>query len=229
MDTAVSKLILFDIDGTLVSAGGAGTRSMNLAFNELFNIQNAFKNIPMAGKTDIQIMKEGLKLHDLSYMDGNVEKMMNAYIRFLQQEIDNPLRHVMPGIRESLELLSNMKMTLGLLTGNLDKGAKIKLGAFGLNGYFLDGAFGSDDEDRDNLLPIAIDKFAEKGFNFSPDTCVVVGDTPRDVRCAKIHGASCIAVATGPYSKKDLLKTDADIIIDSFEETEKYISFISDC
>lgn len=224
----MSKLILFDIDGTLVSMGGAGTRAMNLAFNEIFGIPDAFKNIPMAGKTDIQIMKEGLKLHRLPYMDGNVEKMINGYIRFLEKEVDNPLRHLKPGIKESLDSLNEMKITLGLLTGNLEKGAKIKLGAFNLNEYFLAGAFGSDDEERDNLLPIAIDKFAKKGFKFTPDTCVVVGDTPRDVRCAKIHGAACIAVATGPYSKNDLLRTDADIVIDSFADTEKYISFIKD-
>ena len=223
------KLILFDIDGTLVSTGGAGTRSMNLAFHELFGIQDAFKNIPMAGKTDIQIMKEGLKTHGLPRMDGNVEKMMNGYIKFLQMEIDNPLRYVMPGIRETLEWLNTMNMSIGLLTGNLEKGAKIKLSAFNLNEYFTDGAFGSDDEDRDRLLPIALDRFSEKGLSFSPDDCIVVGDTPRDVRCAKIHGASCIAVATGPYSKDALLATEADMVLDSFTETEKYISFISEC
>ena len=224
----MKKLVLFDIDGTLVSTGGAGTRSMNLAFNELFGVQDAFKNIPMAGKTDLQIMKEGLKTHGLPHLDGNVEKMMNGYIKFLQIEINNPMKHLMPGIKESLALLNEMSMTIGLLTGNLEKGAKIKLGAFNLNEYFLDGAFGSDDEDRDKLLPIAIDKFSGKGFKFFPADCIVVGDTPRDVRCAKIHGAGCIAVATGPYSKEALLDTKADIVIDSLAETDKYISFISE-
>ena len=222
----MKKLILFDIDGTLVSMGGAGTKAMNLAFNELFSIGNAFKEIPMAGKTDIQIMKEGLKLHSLPYMDGNVDKMINGYLKFLRKEVNNPLKHLKPGIKNSLELFNKMNMPLGLLTGNLENGAKIQLGTFNLNEYFLEGAFGSDDEDRDNLLPIAIDKFAKKGLSFSPKTCIVVGDTPRDVRCAKIHGAGCIAVATGPYSKEDLLKTDADVVVSSFEETDKYMPFI---
>ena len=84
-----------------------------------------------------------------------------------------------------------MDMVIGLLTGNLEKGANIKLSAFGLNDYFLDGAFGSDDEDRDKLLPIALGKFAQKGFEFGLEDCIVVGDTPRDVQCAKIHGAHC--------------------------------------
>ncbi|MBI4681791.1 MAG: HAD family hydrolase [Nitrospirae bacterium] len=226
MSNRDKKLVLFDIDGTLISAGGAGTRSMNLAFHALFGIKEAFKDIPMAGRTDPQIMKDGLKFHGLPYMDGNVGKMQEAYLKFLEHEINNPLRHVKPGIKETLSLLHDMDMVMGLLTGNLEKGAEIKLGAFGLDDYFLDGAFGSDDEDRDKLLPIAIAKFTKKGFRFSPKDCIVFGDTPMDVRCAKVHGAYCIAVATGPYSKQDLLNTDADIVIDSFAQTWEYMNFL---
>lgn len=227
MNNNINKLVLFDIDGTLVSTGGAGTRSMNLAFHELFGIPDAFKDIPMAGKTDPQIMKEGLKCHDLPYLDGNVEKMMNGYIKFLQQEIDNPHRHLMPGISASLDLFRETGIPVGLLTGNLEKGAEIKLGAFGIYSCFIDGAFGSDHEDRDSLLPIAIEKFAARGYTFLPSDCIVIGDTPRDVQCAKIHGAYCIAVATGPYSREDLLNTDADIILDSLEGTDRHMTFIN--
>lgn len=229
MSSNGKKLVLFDIDGTLISAGGAGTRSMNLAFHALFGIRDAFKDIPMAGRTDPQIMKDGLKLHDLPYMNGNVGKMEAMYLEYLEHEINNPLRHLKPGIKETLSVLHDMHVVIGLLTGNLEKGANIKLNAFGLNDYFLDGAFGSDDEDRDKLLPIAIRKLARKGFEFAPEDCIVVGDTPRDVQCAKIHGAHCIAVATGPYSKEILLNTDADIVIDSLTETEKYMNFIISC
>jgi phosphoglycolate phosphatase-like HAD superfamily hydrolase len=220
------KLILFDIDGTLITAGGAGTRSMNRAFYELFGIPDAFKNIAMAGKTDIQIMKEGLRVHGFPCMDGNLSSMKEKYLYFLRQEIENPRRSIKPGIRKALEMLNQIGMINGLLTGNLEEGAKIKLGAFGLYRYFIDGAFGSDNEDRDKLLPIAIEKFAKKGFKFSPEDCIVIGDTPRDVKCAKIHGAYCVAVATGPYSKEELLATDADIVFDSFQETEKCVELI---
>ncbi|MBI5666174.1 MAG: HAD family hydrolase [Nitrospirae bacterium] len=223
------KLVLFDIDGTLISAGGAGTRSMNLAFHALFGIRDAFKDIPMAGRTDPQIMKEGLKFHSLPYMNGNVAKMEAMYLEFLEHEINNPLRHLKPGIKGALSLLNEMGMVIGLLTGNIEKGADIKLSAFGLRGYFLDGAFGSDDEDRDKLLPIALGKFAQKGFKFAPENCIIVGDTPKDVQCAKIHGAHCIAVATGPYSKESLLDTSADVVIDSLAETERYMNFIMSC
>ncbi len=223
----MNKLILFDIDGTLVSMGGAGTKAMNLAFNELFSIDDAFKEIPMAGKTDIQIMKEGLKLHGLPCIDNNLNSMKNGYLKCLRKEVNNPFKHLKPGIINSLGIFNKMNMSLGLLTGNLENGAKIKLETFNLNEYFLEGAFGSDDEDRDNLLPIAIAKFAKKGLRFTPKNCIVVGDTPRDVQCAKVHGAACIAVATGPYSKEDLLKTDADVVVSSLEETEEYMPFIT--
>ncbi len=222
-----NKLILYDIDGTLVTTGGAGIRALDRAFHHLFNIENAYNGIPMAGRTDSQIMKDGLKAHGFPHMDGHLSKMQDSYLHFLSEEVENPDRAIMPGIIESLNVLKEMGMTLGLLTGNLEKGAMIKLGAQGLNGHFIDGAFGSDHEDRDELLPIAIQKFRAKGLDFIPQDCIIIGDTPKDVRCAKIHGAQCIAVATGPYSKEDLLKTDADVVLDSLQNKDDYISFIT--
>ena len=222
----MKKLILFDIDGTLITAGGAGTRSMNFAFRELFGIEEAFRNIPMAGKTDIQIMKEGLKTHGLPYLNGNVDRMTEKYIDFLTVEINNPQRRLKRGVQEALGMMKGMNMTIGLLTGNLRTGARIKLGACGIDHYFIDGAFGSDHEDRDRLLPVALEKFSARGLHFSPEQCVVIGDTPRDVQCARIHGAGCIAVATGPYSREELLKTDADIVVHSLSETDTYMNFI---
>ncbi len=222
----MKKLVLFDIDGTLIHTGGAGTKSMDLAFNRLLGIKNAFAGISMAGKTDPQIMKEGLQRYGVKDNNGILEKLINEYLDILKVEIENPLRTVKPGIIEVLDLLKKHNTSTGLLTGNLEKGARIKLESFGISGYFPDGAFGSDHEDRDMLLPIAIDKFSKMGFEFSPEDCVVIGDTPRDVRCAKVHGAYCIAVATGPYSKEDLLDTDADVVFDSLQDTDKCMEFI---
>ncbi|RJQ16422.1 MAG: HAD family hydrolase [Nitrospiraceae bacterium] len=219
-------MILFDIDGTLISPGGAGTRSLDMAFHELLGIRNAFRDIPMAGKTDIQIIKEGLGAHGISNPDGKVEKIRDLYLDYLGREIDNPRKSLKPGIKEILDLLREMKMPVGLLTGNLETGARIKLDSFGLNEYFLDGAFGSDDEDRDRLLPIALKKFAAKGFAFTAGECIIVGDTPRDVKCAKIHGARCVAVASGPYPKEDLLRTDADMVFDSLEDISAFMDFL---
>jgi len=207
------RLFLFDIDGTLITTGGAGTRSMNLAFEELFGIENAFRDISMAGKTDLQIMKEGLSKHGISFNSGNLERMRDGYLRFLRREIENPDRGLMPGIEEFLQYLKDNDVATGLLTGNLEEGARIKLDACGIFDYFIDGAFGSDHEDRDRLLPIAIEKFGSRGMNFRPEQCIIIGDMPRDVRCARVHGAVCIAVATGPYSREALEKTDADAVV----------------
>ena len=220
------KLVLYDIDGTLITAGGAGTRSLNRAFQRLFGVEEAFKSVPMAGKTDPQIMREGMKLHGLDHLDGNVDKMIEKYLYFLKEEIENPMRHIMPGIQESLDLFGNKGMTIGLLTGNLEKGAKIKLSPFGIFDYFNSGAFGSDHEDRDELLPIAIEKYKKQGLNFLPKDCYVIGDTPRDVQCAKVHGAHCIALATGPYFIDDLRNTEADIVFESLEDVDRCYRFI---
>lgn len=222
----MKKLILFDIDGTLMHTGGAGTRSMNLAFENLFCVKDAFKGISMAGKTDMQIMKQGLRAHSLPDMDGSLTGLVDSYLKFLNEEIDNPDRTLKPGIQRILDVLKGVSAALGLLTGNLEKGAHIKLKAFEIDGYFLAGAYGSDHEDRDMLLPIAIDKFSRMGFDFSPSESIIIGDTPRDVRCAKVHGAKCIAVATGPYSKEDLLATDADLVFDTLEDIDRCVSFI---
>ncbi len=222
----MKKLILFDIDGTLVHTGGAGALSMNKAFLERFGIQDAFKNILMAGKTDRQIMREGLISRSLPYMDGNVDLLVKGYLQNLRVEINNPRRKLKPGIIEVLNVLREKGAVLGLLTGNLEQGAKIKLEAFNLNEYFLDGAFGSDHEDRDRLLPVALEKFSRRGLSFSPGDCIVVGDTPLDVQCARIHGARCLAVATGPYTKEQLLNTDADIVFDTLEDIDRCLEFI---
>lgn len=220
-------LILFDIDGTLIDSGEAGTRSLNLAFQELFSIKDAFKDIQMAGKTDIQIMKEGLLRHGIS-IDGNLAHIIERYLRHLQNEINNPWRHLKPGIKKLLEDLSQRKEShLGLLTGNLEQGARIKLEPFGLNRYFPTGAFGSDDEDRNSLLPIAIERFKIlTGKDFRPEDCIIIGDTPRDVYCSKPYGAKCIGVATGPYRAEALKKAGADVVFEDMRNIKEVLNFL---
>ncbi len=219
-------LLLFDIDGTLLESGEAGTRALNRAFEEVFSITDAFKGIKMAGKTDLQIVKEALRRHGIDSSDGALTALLERYVDILKREINNPRKRLKPGVREFLELLSQRGLVAGLLTGNLRAGAEIKLGAFQLNRYFIDGAFGSDHEDRNRLLPIAIERFRKRGYSFSPEQCIVIGDTPRDVECAKIHGARCVAVCTGPYSYGELLQTEADMVVETLKEAERVMSFI---
>ena len=209
------RFILFDIDGTLIDPGGAGRRSVTRAFYEMFSIHEAFAGARMAGKTDIQIIKEGLTRYGLPMGDGVLSSVLTRYVGILQREIPNPKGHINPGV---VELLDALRKTdgywLGLLTGNIERGARIKLGAFGLNRYFPIGAFGDDSEDRNSLLPIAVKKLKTRaGIDVGYNDCIVVGDTPLDVECSKPFGAISVAVATGPYSYESLLKAGADFVL----------------
>lgn len=214
-------VILFDIDGTLIDSGEAGSRSLNLSFTELFSIRDAFHGISMAGKTDTEIIKEGLQKHGIS-AEGNFEVFINTYLKHLQKEIDNKRKHVKPGIYELLEELTIIKdIHLGLLTGNIEPGARVKLEPFDLNKYFPIGAFGSDDEDRNKLLPIALKRFEERcRRKIRVNECVIVGDTPRDVQCATINGARSLGVATGPYSIDELKEAGADYVMKDLSSYE---------
>ena len=220
------RLVLFDIDGTLIDSGGAGVRSLDLALNDLFSIENGFHGISMAGKTDTQIIKEGIIKHGLS-ANGTIDAVIKAYLNYLRREINNDRKHVKPGIYEVLEELKPLQdLGLGLLTGNIEEGARIKLEPFRLNEYFPAGAFGSDDEDRNNLLPIAVKRFEELfQQKIEADNCIIVGDTPRDVECAHIYGAMCIAVATGPYSYNDLIEAGADYVVQDLSDRNALLQF----
>lgn len=223
----MDKLILFDIDGTLVDTGKAGSRSLDIIFREYFSIENAFEKINMAGKTDVQIIKEGLIEHNLPYKSSIIAELIELYLETLSREINNSHKRTMPGVLEILELLNNHNglFALGLLTGNMERGARIKLDAFDLNKYFPFGAFGSDDEDRNKLLPLALKRFEgiyQKNVDFND--CLIIGDTPRDVHCSKPYGAYCIAVATGPYSARDLHEAGADSVMEDLSDIKEFIN-----
>jgi phosphoglycolate phosphatase-like HAD superfamily hydrolase len=222
------KFILFDIDGTIMDSGGAGTRAMDTAFMELFSVGNAFQTISMAGKTDMQILREGFELHAIDCSNGVVPEFYRIYVRYLKENMKSSGGHIKPGIREALKQLHEQEeCILGLLTGNIEEGARIKLDFFGLNDYFNIGAFGNDDEDRDRLLPVAVDKlFKRNSLHVSFRDCIVIGDTPRDISCSKPYGAFSVAVATGPYSAATLSEAGADIVLNDLSDTETFMSIL---
>jgi phosphoglycolate phosphatase-like HAD superfamily hydrolase len=221
------KLVLFDIDGTLIDSGGAGIRALDLALRELFSIENGFQGISMAGRTDTHIIKEGLSRHGIP-VDGNLPEVIKTYLSYLSAEIHNNRKKIKPGIYEVLEILDSMdNILLGLLTGNIEQGARIKLSAFDLNRYFPAGAFGSDDEDRNLLLPFAVKRFeALSGTEIPMTNCIVIGDTPRDVHCAKPYGAFCIGVATGPYTMEALEEAGADHVMEDLSDRDRLLGII---
>ena len=211
----MKRFVLFDIDGTLIDPGGAGRRSVTQAFATVFSICDAFAGMAMDGKTDIQIIKEGLSAHRLPGGERVMSSIVSEYVKNLKKEIKKRTKHLLPGVHELLNALQRTDgCWLGLLTGNIQQGARLKLGAFGLNVYFPVGAFGDDHEDRNKLLPVAVHKLnTAKGIGMDYHDCTVIGDTPLDVQCAKPYGATSIAVATGPYSYDDLLQTAADYVL----------------
>lgn len=229
LNRRMNKLILFDIDGTLIDPGGAGRMSLTLTFEQMFGITDAFAGIRMAGKTDIQIVKEGLSAHGLPMDDGVIPSIVSVYTKNLRQTIGNKEKHIHPGAVALLRALSESgSHWLGLLTGNIEKGARIKLDAFDLNRYFPVGAFGDDDEHRNKLLPIAVEKLkARTGVDVAHADCIVIGDTPSDVNCAKPYGAMSIAVSTGPYSYESLLETAADHVLTDLSKAIPLIPILS--
>ncbi|HUT72067.1 MAG TPA: HAD family hydrolase [Desulfatiglandales bacterium] len=225
----MKRFVLFDIDGTLIDPGGAGRRSVTQAFNTVFSISDAFASIAMDGKTDIQIIKEGLSAHRLPAGERVIFSIVSEYVKNLKKEIDKKTKHLMPGVYELLNALQETDgYWLGLLTGNIQQGARIKLGAFNLNGYFPVGAFGDDHEDRNMLLPVAVERLKKaEGITIEYPDCIVVGDTPLDVQCAKPFGATSIAVATGPHSYDELLQTEADYVLKDLSDAMKLFYSLS--
>ena len=133
----------------------------------------------------------------------------------LKKEINNDRKHLKPGVRELLNRIGQMDdLHLGLLTGNIESGARLKLEVFDLNRYFPLGAFGSYHEDRNQLLPLAIDKFSKRtGQDIQFEDCIVIGDTPKDVECSRPYGAVSVAVTTGIYSSEQLAAAGADYVL----------------
>lgn len=222
------KFILFDIDGTLIDSGGSGVKALNRAFEEIFSIADAFKAISLAGKTDLQILAEGMKLHGVTSSNGVVPEFFESYITYLRKTIDATEGHVKAGIREALAALQQSdQFILGLLTGNIEQGAMIKLKAFDLDRYFDVGAYGNDDADRNRLLPIACEKLRNSRFlDIDYSNCIVIGDTPRDIDCAKPYGAYSIAVATGPYSYSLLEDAGADAVFYDLSDTTSFLNIV---
>jgi phosphoglycolate phosphatase len=224
----MTKFVLFDIDGTLVSLDGAGSRSLNRAMEEILQVTDGFRGIDFAGKTDLQIIREGLGTLGLTEQDDLLHSLLDRYLVHLRAEVSTSRGHLKRGVRELLSALQELEgVYLGLLTGNAETGARLKLEPFELNRYFPVGAFGSDSENRNLLLPIAVQRLQGlESVSLSHDRCVVIGDTPKDVECAHVHGASAIAVATGTYPLNELEKTDAELVIADLSDTKKIVDWI---
>ena len=225
------KLVLFDIDGTLVLTGGAGVRAMNRALEELLGHTDGLNGIPVAGRTDRAILADAVRNADRDLDEPLLETLRARYIDNLAVEIERPgrgVKGVMPGINELLVALELRDDTfLGLLTGNFHEGARIKLSHFGLWRYFRCGAFGGDSSDRNALVPYAVSRARACGLPEIPSANVlVVGDTPHDVACAIAAGATPVAVATGGYSVEQLRESGARMVFQDLSDTKAFLRLL---
>ncbi len=218
-------LYLFDIDGTLVDTGGAGMAALEQATREIFGA--AGPPLDLAGATDLGIV---IGIHEHFSLQPTCESIA-AYLAIYQQRLDWNLAHggfpgrVLDGVSGLLEELAGRDhATLGLLTGNIAGGAASKVRHFGLASYFSFGAYGCDHPDRNRLGPIALERAAaHAGHAFAAEETWVIGDTPKDIACARAIGARCLAVATGRFNADELAAHGADHVVETLGHALKLL------
>lgn len=223
------KCVLFDLDGTLITTGGAGVRSLEKVFQSLYNIGQAMAEINPAGKTDPKIIREIFKKHlhrDCS--EKEMQAVQNEYLTFLGAECDQASGYrVMDGIPDLLDELHKRELLVGLGTGNFEKGARIKLMRSGLNPLLPFGGFGSDSEDRKEILQIAHRRAeVRSGQQIPRKNVTIVGDTEMDILAAQAAEYKVIAVATGHASKKTLLNYHPDFFLPDFRNIPEFLEII---
>lgn len=230
----MERLVLFDIDETITSSDGAGRRAIGRALCDIYGIDASKITVSMSGKTDPQILREIFKASEKSDEEidellNRKEEMFEIYLGLLEEEIKNAKYFIMhEGVVELLDSLTvHDHGYLGLLTGNIERGARMKLDQFGLNKYFPLGAYGSDHANRMELPEIATLRAREHfKVHFRPDQVVIIGDSIYDVLCAKGYGAKSIAVNTGKTSRTDLEEQKPDYLFDSLADTNAVMEAI---
>ena len=220
------KLLLFDVDGTLVLTGGAGMRALDRAFQSTFHCHEAFNGVSMPGRTDPLIVAEALCRAGITTDSEALHRFRETYYARLSEEIarPGPRKGIMPGVRELLDgLVADGDVCLALLTGNYSGAAEIKLTHFDLWRYFSCGAFGEDAEARHQLVPVAMSRSqAVGGPEMALEDVVVIGDTPLDVASARAAGVRSIAVATGGFNVGTLAESGADVVFEDLTDADSF-------
>jgi phosphoglycolate phosphatase len=215
------RLVLFDIDGTLVHTGGAGTTAFSKTFATEFNLHHGAEKMKFAGRTDVSLVREFFKIHALPETPEHFRQFFERYVFWLDHIVAQSKGGECHGVRKFIHDLQTLPNppALGLLTGNIRLGAEIKLRRFGLWDDFHFGGFADDHEDRDHIAAAAL----ERGRRVLDKTLhgeeiVVIGDTPFDIRCGKFIGAKTLAVATGGATLDELKKCKPDWAVEDLTE-----------
>jgi phosphoglycolate phosphatase-like HAD superfamily hydrolase len=222
--SAPARLLLFDVDGTLVHAGGAGRRAVERALRiHVGELDRSLAGLRLDGMTDRLIVREVLRALGRPFDDALCDRVLGDYVRFLREEIHGPGYRVLPGVAALLGALRRRGATMGLCTGNVEEGARVKLARGGLDGYFGWGeeaicGFAADGEAREHIVEAALRRAARRlGRPVRPDEALVIGDTPRDVEAARRAGVPALAVASGRFSVEELRACGAERVLESLE------------
>ena len=207
-------ICLFDIDGTLISSGGAGRAALELALASEFGIQHTIEKMLLSGRTDRAIVADLFRLHNIEDTLANRQRLTGGYLRHLPVCLERAAGKVLPGVVELLSGLSESGAALGLLTGNTREGARVKLGYFGLDGYFALGGYGDEHHHRDDVARMALAE-AHRLHGPTGKQVWVIGDTPLDVQCARAIGARSVAVATGWHDTTELAQHGPDLLVET--------------
>ncbi len=214
------RIVLFDIDGTLITTGRAGMDAILDVIREDFGVGELRGSLSFSGRTDRGIARELLEMHDLASSEEHWEKLRTGYLRRLPEYLATRQGQVLPGVHSILQALQAREdVVLGLLTGNVRTGAHAKLSHYGLWDHFAFGGFGDLHADRDCVASAAVQAARDHlGRDISPQRVWVIGDTPLDVKCARSVGAKAIAVATGSHPREELEASGADVVLDDLTD-----------
>lgn len=231
----MEKLLLFDIDGTLIDTEGAGLHSLHEGFFAAFPELSGrpFPPLDLGGATDGSVVEFLFRTFGLEDRGENRDRFYRAYLGALRLRLQaftaEGKGRLLDGVVPLLEALADLadEWTLALLTGNTAEGARVKLSHYGVDHHFAFGAFGDDSPDRNALGPIALQRAAgEHGLFFEAADVVVIGDTPKDVACARAFGAKVIAVATGAAPATVLEASEPDLLLPDFADTAASLAAI---